>query len=828
MGNGVSSRLDRATKTNYKKSLYMTAEEVREDEANEAAQRAAMKFCVETIYVGAAIRMEALATPGHHVKSALVVLDEDSRDYPVSCLVDPFGDITITTAKNKHRIRAQSLAQLKAAPSTPVLADAKVAVTETSIVVEWSPGDETVDKWEIALAAGAQWTTFGTIDVFTKGDALSATAEELEPDTVYTISARAHNERGWSKWSGDLERRTNPAPPDPPDPPFAGVVLTDAVALFWRPPPKRKKRRRRIRSYELWSRRGSDEDPQMEPWALLYAGRLQRYVACGLVAGATYSFAVAAINDIGRSNLSRPSSFRLPTTRHSGDGVSPPENAAMLRCRDLWLELWDPGSESIFYFHRATGLRRDEPPDVFSDEGTTNDDDECLLLANDDAAMNKKVPPATRFRLKRFRLLKQLKKKQLSRRGQVPTMQQRLPIMVRRSRLFRDSLVALKAASAGDLRTCKLKIEYEGEAGIDSGGLTKDWYLQFSEALKKEGFFDGDNYLELRPNSAASLDEFRVLGRFIGKTIVDQQAIDLPCGAVLLNSLRGVVGGDNPADDLESPHGEDDDDDDDDKEEEKKEEDELGDATVSASLLEKDKADDHLTKAVLRETRAVDGELYRSLRWMLENDIGDGSMLCATFSVSNGSDEVDLIDGGANITVTEENKRHYAFLVGRYRCRLKVAMELDAVVDGLADLGVTPTSLSSLTNTELHMNLNGRATVDVDEIRALAKYNGRLNDGTDFAPDHVVALWFWQGMHDIPESDRRLVLAFATGSSRVPVDGFNPAFTITLDASKTNDADLPSAHTCFNNIVLPCYSNYHALKNRLLFAIQNATTFELA
>jgi len=43
------------------------------------------------------------------------------------------------------------------------------------------------------------------------------------------------------------------------------------------------------------------------------------------------------------------------------------------------------------------------------------------------------------------------------------------------------------------------------------------------------------------------------------------------------------------------------------------------------------------------------------------------------------------------------------------------------------------------------------------------------------------------------------------------------------------DADaLPRSHTCFNQLVLPPYTSYKALRDRLLFAIHNTEGFELA
>ena len=89
------------------------------------------------------------------------------------------------------------------------------------------------------------------------------------------------------------------------------------------------------------------------------------------------------------------------------------------------------------------------------------------------------------------------------------------------------------------------------------------------------------------------------------------------------------------------------------------------------------------------------------------------------------------------------------------------------------------------------------------------------------------------------EADQELLqqlLTFTTGCSFVPIDGLNPPFTIvkSLDgqiAANSRDGEcnqkslnsiLPTAHTCFNQLVLPPYTSLDALKERLEYALENA------
>ena len=81
-------------------------------------------------------------------------------------------------------------------------------------------------------------------------------------------------------------------------------------------------------------------------------------------------------------------------------------------------------------------------------------------------------------------------------------------------------------------------------------------------------------------------------------------------------------------------------------------------------------------------------------------------------------------------------------------------------------------------------------------------------------------------MADLGAAGVARVLAFATGSDRIPVDGFRPPLTLTHDAART-DA-LPVAHTCFNQIILSRASSYAAAARQLRCAVDGCASFELS
>ena len=68
-------------------------------------------------------------------------------------------------------------------------------------------------------------------------------------------------------------------------------------------------------------------------------------------------------------------------------------------------------------------------------------------------------------------------------------------------------------------------------------------------------------------------------------------------------------------------------------------------------------------------------------------------------------------------------------------------------------------------------------------------------------------VWFWEAVHGFTEAQKKLLLAFVTGSDRVPIRGLaslQPPFVISRNGPASDR--LPTAHTCFNHLLLPAYA----------------------
>jgi E3 ubiquitin-protein ligase HUWE1 len=151
---------------------------------------------------------------------------------------------------------------------------------------------------------------------------------------------------------------------------------------------------------------------------------------------------------------------------------------------------------------------------------------------------------------------------------------------------------------------------------------------------------------------------------------------------------------------------------------------------------------------------------------MLDNDI-DG-IFELTFSVEAddfGSTRiVDLKPGGQEIPVTNENKAEYVQLLVQNRLTVSIREQIDAFKKGFDE--IIPRDLVRIFSaTELQLLLNGLPDINVEDWRA----NTELHQ---FQQSDSTVTWFWRAVRSFGQEERAKLLQFATGSSRVPLEGF--------------------------------------------------------
>ncbi|KAK9474312.1 uncharacterized protein V1510DRAFT_373980 [Dipodascopsis tothii] len=363
--------------------------------------------------------------------------------------------------------------------------------------------------------------------------------------------------------------------------------------------------------------------------------------------------------------------------------------------------------------------------------------------------------------------------RQLRSRAQTRLVPQALSVNVRRDQVFLDSYKALYFKTGDEIKYAKLNIRFHGEEGIDAGGVTREWFQVLARQM-----FNPDYALfapvasdrnTFHPNRTSAINPehllfFKFIGRIIGKALYDGRVLDCHFSRAVYKRI--------------------------------------------------------LSKEVsLKDMETLDLEYYKSLVWMLENDITDVITECMSIEADDYGDKkvIALVPDGPNIPVTEANKQEYVRLVVKYRLLTSVEEQLESFLTGFYD--IVPKDLVSIFNEqELELLISGLPDIDVDDWRNNTDYQ-------NYSASAPQIQWFWRAVRSFDAEERAKLLQFATGTSKVPLNGFRELegmngvsrFSIHRDYGAKDR--LPSSHTCFNQIDLPEYDSYEALRSAILMAI---------
>ncbi|PBK77941.1 HECT-domain-containing protein [Armillaria solidipes] len=350
-------------------------------------------------------------------------------------------------------------------------------------------------------------------------------------------------------------------------------------------------------------------------------------------------------------------------------------------------------------------------------------------------------------------------------------------IKIRRNHIFEDSYAEIMRQTPNDLKK-RLMIKFDGEDGLDYGGLSREFFFLLSHEMFNPFYclFEysaHDNYtLQINPASGVNpehLNYFKFIGRCLGLGIFHRRFLD----AYFIVSFYKMI-------------------------------------------LKK--------KVTLSDLESVDAELHRGMTWMLENDITD--VIDETFTTTEERFgemvTIELKPGGADVPVTQDNKKEYVEHVVEYRISKRVKEQFEAFMSGFSEL-IPQDLITVFDERELELLIGGMSEIDVDDWTKFTDYRGyEMND--------EVIQWFWKCVRSWPPERKSRLLQFATGTSRIPVNGFKDLqgsdgprrFTI----EKSGDpSQLPKSHTCFNRIDLPPYKDYASLEQKLTLAVEETVGF---
>ena len=223
------------------------------------------------------------------------------------------------------------------------------------------------------------------------------------------------------------------------------------------------------------------------------------------------------------------------------------------------------------------------------------------------------------------------------------------------------------------------------------------------------------------------------------------------------------------------------------------------------------------------DLEGIEPEYYKSLQQILSHPV-DMLGLDLVFSAETYefgvTTVVDLVPGGRDIMVTDDNKMEYVKAMCNHRMTTSIRKQIDAFLDGFHEL-VRPELVSIFDAQELELLISGLPEIDLDDMRGNTDYHGYK------ASDPAIN-WFWNILKAFSKEEKALFLQFVTGTSKVPLDGFKGLHGSEglrrFNIHKAFDAKLlPSAHTCFNQLDLPEYASEEDMKEKLLISIKEGS-----
>lgn len=347
-----------------------------------------------------------------------------------------------------------------------------------------------------------------------------------------------------------------------------------------------------------------------------------------------------------------------------------------------------------------------------------------------------------------------------------------VPLNVPRVHMFERSMKYLMGLQPEDFRAAHIEVHFDGEEGIDQGGLNREWYSEMTKAIfhPESGLFEQlGSGLHPKFSVAKNVDRFLFIGRLIGKAMFDGQLLDVGFSLPVYKYLLGE-------------------------------------------------------KITFEDLKIVDEEYYNSLKWMLENDITDVIDEVFAMQVPEQPDtQFNLIPNGANIQVTESNKAEYVQLRALWKLLNSAKPQLRALKKGFYE--IMDAAMVKLFNPkELELVISGIPKIDITDWRLNTEY-----DGYSAASSQI--RWFWRAVKSFDHSQRAMLLQFCTGSAKVPIDGFEhlPAGKFNISRDRQSPDRLPTAHTCTNHLCLPEYPSYDVLRGAVMRAVlDGAGSFGLA
>ena len=346
-----------------------------------------------------------------------------------------------------------------------------------------------------------------------------------------------------------------------------------------------------------------------------------------------------------------------------------------------------------------------------------------------------------------------------------------LTINIRRKNLIED---ALNELSKKDIKSQNpIKVRFLGEQGVDEGGVRKEFFLLFIRQI-----FD-PNYGMFNYNEKTRLYWFN---HYTFEPKIKYELIGIIFGLAIYNNI--IL-------DVKFP------------------------LTVYRKLLG--------LKPTLEDMKECDPELYKNFSFLKKTkDANLKESLDLDFTVTDDKFGEKLViplkKDGDKISVDINNKDEYVDLYLDWYFNKSIQEVFTSFEKGF--YRVFSRDLSKiLSPEELELIICGTQVLDFNELKRVCKYE-------EYNENDETIKYFWEVLLNFSEDEKKRFLSFVTGCDRAPIDGLG-SLPITISNGGSDVEQLPSAHTCFNNLILPNYKNKEKLKKNMLNAINYSEGFGL-
>ncbi|KAI0449300.1 hypothetical protein F5B21DRAFT_494783 [Xylaria acuta] len=373
---------------------------------------------------------------------------------------------------------------------------------------------------------------------------------------------------------------------------------------------------------------------------------------------------------------------------------------------------------------------------------------------------------------------------------------QHLVFSVRRECLVDDSLQQVSEVVGSGSEDIKkaLRIEFQGEEGVDGGGLRKEWFLLLVREVfnPDHGLFvydEDSQFCYFNPNTFETSDQYFLVGVVLGLAIYNSTILDVAFPPFAFRKLLAAA----PSPAVGTPgHSR---------------------PTMNYAL------DD------LAEFRPA---LARGLRQLLNFDGDVQSTFCLDFVVDveryGTRIRVPLCPGGETKMVTNANRKEYIDLYVRYLLDTSITRQFEPFKRGFFTV-CAGNALTLFKPEEIELLVRGSdEPLDITSLKAVAAYTNWPRGSSPKTESTI--LWFWDTFENATPKDQRRLLSFITGSDRIPAMGA-ASLVIKINCLGDDEGRFPSARTCFNILSLYRCRSRERLEGSLWRAVNESEGFGL-